>query len=182
MHTDMDDAATPVARLADAASVTHEARDPSAAASQNRLLQFLASSDAEWLASRLEQREFAAGRVLVDSVEPYTHVYFPDTAVCSIINRLPDRSVVEVGTVGNEGVVGLAVFLGDGIIPSQTIVQIPGTMRAARQTCFMAGCPTVPSFAVCSSDIPRPTSRRSAKPLRAMRGTRSSRDARAGSS
>ncbi len=58
---------------------------------------------------------------------PLAHVYFPETAVCSIIARMADGAGVEVGTIGNEGLVGLAALLDTAASANQTLAQIPGT-------------------------------------------------------
>ncbi len=54
-------------------------------------------------------------------------VYFPVTGVASIVNTMMDGSAAEVGTVGNEGMVGLPVILGDTVAPNDVYVQVPGT-------------------------------------------------------
>jgi len=69
---------------------------------------------------------FEAGKVLSMAGEPHQHVYFPETAVASVISRMDDGSAVEVGTIGNEGMTGIAVLLGATASVYETIVQIPG--------------------------------------------------------
>ena len=110
----------------------------------NRLLGFLPEDEIDWLWPHLEKVEYRSGDVLTEAHAVYSHVYFPETAVCSIINRLPDGGVVEVGTIGNEGAAGVAVFLGDGIMPNETIVQIPGVIRQAPAALFADGLPDRP--------------------------------------
>ena len=59
--------------------------------------------------------------------KPIPFVYFPVTGVASIVNTMMDGSAAEVGTVGNEGMVGLPVILGDTVAPNDVYVQVPGS-------------------------------------------------------
>ena len=120
--------------------------DVSAVRPRNRLLELLPDLDRDWLLPFLEDVTFESGAVLVEQNSAYTHLYFPDTAVCSIVNRLPDGAIVEVGTVGREGVAGLAAFLADGVVPSETVVQVPGSARRAPASLFEGGLPDHPAF------------------------------------
>ena len=54
-------------------------------------------------------------------------VYFPIEGVASLVNTMADGSTTEVGTIGNEGVVGLPVIFGDHCAPASAYVQVPGT-------------------------------------------------------
>ncbi|CAN5591889.1 Crp/Fnr family transcriptional regulator [soil metagenome] len=96
----------------------------------NRLLAALelgAPDDAAWLWEHLTKIELELGRILALSDEPFTAVYFPLTAVTSVISRMADGGAAEVGTVGNEGVVGLSVLLDASPGPYETVAQIPGS-------------------------------------------------------
>jgi len=68
--------------------------------------------------------------------EPITAVYFPLTFVASILAVTREGHQVEVGTVGNEGVVGLPVFLGASSSPGRAFVQIPGQGERVDVTVF----------------------------------------------
>jgi CRP-like cAMP-binding protein len=59
--------------------------------------------------------------------QPFEHVYFPETAVASVVNVLEDGSEIEVATVGYEGMVGLSVFLGTNQTPAHAFWQVAGT-------------------------------------------------------
>jgi CRP-like cAMP-binding protein len=99
-------------------------------AAGNRLLAALtghAPADAAWLAARLESVPLEVGQVVVAAGEPFRHVYFPETAVFSVISRMADGGAVEVGTVGHEGMVGVTAFLEGHASVNETIAQIPGT-------------------------------------------------------
>jgi CRP-like cAMP-binding protein len=57
--------------------------------------------------------------------EKVTSVYFPASGVCSIVNVMKDGRMVEVATVGNEGMIGITAFLGGDHPPGETFVQVP---------------------------------------------------------
>ena len=65
-------------------------------------------------------------QVLYEPNELLRHVYFPTSGMISLLLVLKDRSVVEVGRVGNEGIVGLPIFLGVRTSHTRAFVQIPG--------------------------------------------------------
>ena len=101
--------------------------DPHRGAVANRLLAALPAADRAALAPHLARATLAIGQVLAEPGQPLAHVYFPETAVCSIIARMADGAGVEVGTIGNEGLVGLAALLDTAASANQTLAQIPGT-------------------------------------------------------
>lgn len=97
---------------------------------QNRLLVALelrAPDDAAWLYDNLTPVDLALGEVLAPAGVPFIAVYFPTSAVASVISRMKDGSAAEVGTVGNEGAVGVSVLLDASPSPYETVAQIPGT-------------------------------------------------------
>jgi cAMP-binding proteins - catabolite gene activator and regulatory subunit of cAMP-dependent protein kinases len=95
-------------------------------APRNRLLAALDDSDYQALAPRLERVELADHEMLARKGERFTHVYFPEDSVISIVNRTNDGSGVEVGTVGNEGMAGLAGYLETESTEGETFCQVPG--------------------------------------------------------
>ena len=76
--------------------------------------------------SDLTEIELPHARVLFESDEPIRHVYFPLTGAVSIIAESPDGQSCDVAVVGNEGFVGLPVFLGTGQMPMKAVAQVPG--------------------------------------------------------
>jgi CRP-like cAMP-binding protein len=110
--------------------------DPHRGAVHNRLLAALAPDDLAALAPHLEEVTLGNGEVLADPGEPLADIYFPETAIMSVINRMADGAGVEVGTVGNEGLVGLAALLGAEASESQTLAQIPGTALRLPPPCW----------------------------------------------
>jgi CRP-like cAMP-binding protein len=98
----------------------------------NRLLAALDSSDLEKITAHLEIDEYGSGQTLYEPHETGKYVYFPFSCVTSIVNTVAPGSTVEVGTVGNEGLVGLAIFLDGESTPNRTLVQVPGQMGRLR--------------------------------------------------
>ena len=114
----------------------------------NRLiaaLAVLAPSEAEWLTTQIEPVELDLGQVIAESNEPFRHVYFPETAVFSIISRMADGAV-EVGTVGSEGMAGIAVFLDTDACVNETVAQIPGAAGRIESARFVDGAATRPQL------------------------------------
>lgn len=101
----------------------------------NQLLACLPPTEARALFSELEPVELRFRSVLHARDEPIRHVYFPETAVCSIVAVMASGDAAESGTVGRDGFIGVPVALGVDSVPFDTIVQVPGRalrMPAAR--------------------------------------------------
>jgi len=114
----------------------------------NRLvsaLAVLAPPEADWLTTQIEPVELDLGQVIAESNEPFRHVYFPETAVFSIISRMADGAV-EVGTVGSEGMAGIAVFLDTDACVNETVAQIPGAAGRIESARFVDGAATRPEL------------------------------------
>ena len=93
---------------------------------RNRILRVLPRAVQDSLRERLQRVPLPMGNVLHRPGELLTHVYFPVSGVISMLTVLGDGSAVEIATVGNEGMVDLAVFLGLGTSESRLLVQVPG--------------------------------------------------------
>ena len=93
----------------------------------NRLLAALPKKDYQRLRPELEQVAMPFAEVLYESGAPILHIYFPNDSVVSLLAEMADRSMLEVGVVGNEGVAGLSVFMGVDASPHRAIVQGTGT-------------------------------------------------------
>ena len=74
----------------------------------------------------LESVDLPLGSVLYESGRTLTHVYFPTTAIISLLFVLEDGESAEIAVVGNEGVVGVALFMGGESTPSRAVVQSAG--------------------------------------------------------
>lgn len=94
--------------------------------SSNKLLGALPKSDFEHLAPHLELVSLTSGQSIYEAEEPIKYIYFPDTAVISLVCIMDNGSSVEVGLVSKEGMVGIPVILGDDITNITAIVQVPG--------------------------------------------------------
>ena len=107
--------------------------------SRNRLLRALRPEDFAWLAARLEPVDLPVRRQLAGPDEPFSHVYFPESGVVSMVNPIADGGAVEVGTVGPEGLVGLGAYLDAGANPSDCFVQVSGRGYRVTAEDFCAG-------------------------------------------
>jgi CRP-like cAMP-binding protein len=83
---------------------------------------------AEWarLSPLLEAVDLPLGQVLYESGGKMGHVYFPITAIVSLLYVMEDGASAEIAVVGHEGVVGIAIFMGGESTPSRAVVQSAG--------------------------------------------------------
>jgi CRP-like cAMP-binding protein len=93
---------------------------------RNHILAALPPTDYRRVASKLEPAAFSKRQPLHERDKPISHVYFPRTGVASIVARMSEGGTIEVATIGNEGVVGLSAYLGNGRSSMEVFVQIPG--------------------------------------------------------
>jgi CRP-like cAMP-binding protein len=92
---------------------------------QNRLLAALPSADYVRILRHLRMQSVAIGGTLQEHGTPVKDVYFPNGGVFSVTNQMRDGTLVEVATVGNEGMLGVGVFLGDRSGAGRTFQQVP---------------------------------------------------------
>src|SRR6202140_98932 len=95
----------------------------------NRLLSLLSDIDYERLRPHLSPVVLEYRKSLYEASRPIEHVYFPIDGVASLVITTSDGRGAEVGTIGNEGFVGLPICLGDHEAPSSAYVQVPGSAR-----------------------------------------------------
>lgn len=93
---------------------------------QNHLLAALPAADAERLFPQLEYVPMPLGHVLYESGIQMRHVYFPTTSIVSLLYVLEDGASVEIAVVGNEGIVGVSLFMGGETTPSRAVIQSAG--------------------------------------------------------
>src|ERR1700694_427189 len=93
---------------------------------QNHLLAALPTSDYERLASHLELVPMKLGEVLYESGVQLRYVYFPTTSILSLLYVMEDGASAEIAIVGNEGILGISLFMGGDTTPSRAIVQSAG--------------------------------------------------------
>jgi CRP-like cAMP-binding protein len=92
----------------------------------NHLLAVL--PEAEWvrIGPHVVQVDMPLGQVVYESGDRLDHVYFPSTAIVSLLYVMEDGASGEIAIVGNEGVVGIALFMGGDTTPSRAVVQSAG--------------------------------------------------------
>lgn len=93
---------------------------------QNYLLAALTPAEWERIEPRLELAPMPLGHVLYESGTQLQHVYFPTTCIVSLLYVMEDGHSAEIAIVGNEGIVGVALFMGGETTPSRGIVQSAG--------------------------------------------------------
>lgn len=94
---------------------------------KNRLLAALPTEEYQRLFPQLDFVSLSIGQILSQPGEPVEYVYFPLQSIISLVSTMEDGATVEVGLVGNEGMVSVAVFLGGITSFTQASVQIAGT-------------------------------------------------------
>ena len=100
----------------------------------NRLLGLLSRRDYERLRPHLRRMPLKYRQYLYYANKPIGSVYFIETGVGSLVNTMANGQAAEVGTIGNEGIVGLPLVFGDDRAPTSVYVQVPGaglSMKAA---------------------------------------------------
>lgn len=93
---------------------------------RNHLLKALPPADYSRIEEHLEPTDMPLGHVLYESGSTLEHVYFPIDCIVSLLYVMEDGHSAEIAIVGNEGVVGVALFMGGETTPSRGIVQSSG--------------------------------------------------------
>ena len=93
---------------------------------QNHLLAALPAAEFERLASHLELVPMLLGDTLYEPGGQLSHVYFPTTAIVSLLYIMESGVSAEIAGVGNEGVLGISLFMGGDTTPSSAVVQTAG--------------------------------------------------------
>ncbi len=94
--------------------------------SQNHVLAALPPPDYERLNRHLELVPLPLGSVLYESGAELSHLYFPTDSIVSLLYILADGASAEIAVVGNEGVIGISLFMGGATTPSRAVVQSAG--------------------------------------------------------
>ena len=98
----------------------------------NRILCGLPPQDRARLLAGLQPVSFALGDVVYESGDRQDHIYFPTTCVVSSIYTTEDGATAEIGLVGNDGVVGMPLFLGGETSPNKGVVVVTGSAYKMR--------------------------------------------------
>ncbi|MBC7995800.1 MAG: Crp/Fnr family transcriptional regulator [Rhizobacter sp.] len=105
---------------------------------QNHLLSALPPAEwARW-GPQLERVDLTLGQVLSESGSTPTFVYFPVTAVVSLLYMTREGGSAEIAVIGNDGVVGISIFMGGNATPSRAVVQSAGQAYRLRAAVAMA--------------------------------------------
>jgi hypothetical protein len=101
----------------------------------NHLLAQLSMEEQQRWLPHLESVHMPLGEVVYEPDVTLTHVYFPTTALVSLLYVMKDGSSAEIAVVGNEGIVGIALFMGGGPRRAARWCKVP-----ARDCDYMRGC------------------------------------------
>ena len=93
---------------------------------ENRLLAAMPGADYHALAPSLEHVAMPLGEAVYESGGPQGYVYFPTDSIVSLLYVLADGATAEIAVTGNEGLVGIALFMGGETTPSRAVVQSAG--------------------------------------------------------
>ncbi len=93
----------------------------------NRLIESLSPEARQQILHSCEQIELSSGTVLCEPDQPFRYVYFPLTSFITLVTTLRDHQPLEMGLIGNEGMLGATVALGINSAPMRAMVQGSGT-------------------------------------------------------
>ena len=104
---------------------------------QNHLIDVLPDADYEHIAPHLELIPMPLGKVIYESGDLLRYAYFPTTCIISLLYVMENGSSAEIAVVGNEGIVGVALFMGGQTMPNRAIVQSAGHAYRLRSSQLM---------------------------------------------
>jgi CRP-like cAMP-binding protein len=113
---------------------------PARKACANRLIAALPQRSQSRLLARCEPVELPFAGVLGGEGEPMQNVYFPTDSVISLVTTLADGARLEVGIIGNEGMLGTSIFLGVNVSPQHAVVQGGGSALRMSAAAFRRHC------------------------------------------
>ena len=93
---------------------------------ENRLLAALPAEEYERLRPNLRPVSFSLGEVVYEFGGRLDYVFFPTTSIVSLLYTMQNGTSAEMGLTGNDGVVGIALFMGGGTMPNRAVVQSAG--------------------------------------------------------
>jgi CRP-like cAMP-binding protein len=93
---------------------------------QNHLLAAFPTAEYDRLSAHLELVPMPLGQVLCESGAQMHYVYFPTTAIISMLYVLEDGASAEIAVIGNEGILGISIFMGGETTPSRAVVRSAG--------------------------------------------------------
>lgn len=116
----------------------HPPRRQASAATGNRILASLPEADFQRLKPHLEWVDMPLGQVLVEPGALLTHAYFPATVIVSLLYVMDDGESAEIALVGNDGVLGVTLFMGGNSSTIRAVVQSAGKGWRMPASAFMA--------------------------------------------
>ena len=134
----------------------------------NRLLGLLPPKDYQRLRPHLHRIPLEYRQSLYRANKPIKSVYFIETGVGSLVNTMKNGNAAEVGTIGNEGMVGLPLLLGDDRAPTSVYVQVPGAGLRMNTALFKKELARSASMRAVMLRYAMPFSTRSRSPRRAI--------------
>ena len=99
---------------------------------QNYILNALPPAEYERLFPLLERVQMPLGKVLYESGERLDHAYFPTTCIVSKLYVMENGASAEIAVIGNEGIIGISLFMGGGTMPNRAVVQSAGNAYRLR--------------------------------------------------
>lgn len=110
----------------------------------NHLLEGLSRNDRHRILAQVEAVDLDFGAILCEPDQPYRHVYFPLTGIISLVTTVGGHQPLEMGMIGNEGMLGVTLVLGVDVAPLRGVVQGSGTalrMTVPQLRCRLRDCP-----------------------------------------
>lgn len=92
----------------------------------NHLLAGITDEEMARLLSNLQPVSLPLGKVIYESDEKLDYIYFPTTAIISLLYIMENGATAEIGVVGNDGLIGIAIFMGGDTTPNRAVVQSAG--------------------------------------------------------
>ena len=99
----------------------------SVAPNENHLLAKLPRQEYERLLPQLQEVSFSLGEVVYEFGGHLDYVFFPTNSIVSLLYTMENGTSAEMGLTGNDGIVGIALFMGGGTMPNRAVVQSAGT-------------------------------------------------------
>ncbi len=112
----------------------------------NKILSSLSEKTTKSLKNKLVTFDLKYGEKLYETGDVIDHVFFPDTGMISILATLGGETMLEVGIVGYDGVVGLATFLGSPVSKNRAVVQGQGFAQKMKTADFLKACTKSPEL------------------------------------
>jgi hypothetical protein len=123
-----------------------EGSETSQTQERNWLLHALPPPERKILAPHLEPATIASLQVLAEAEQPLSHVYFPETAVISVVRRMRDGTLIETCMIGREGMTGFSVLTPDNWSSGLHEGQVPGTCTRVTYDVLQRTLPRLPTL------------------------------------